>query len=108
MTGKPIAGSLRVAGSSSGFQVFPQPRHQLDEVAGAKAVVELVHENVFPSVPAGARRAGQRKQIGAAGDPRSRPTLDRGCADFGVAQPAEELAEPGDLLFVDAMEGFRG
>jgi len=35
---------------------------QLDEIAGAKAVVELVHENAFPSVAAGARRTGRAKR----------------------------------------------
>jgi hypothetical protein len=40
--------------------VLLQTRHQLDEVAGTEAVVELMHENALPGVAAGARRAAQR------------------------------------------------
>ena len=84
-----------------------QARHQLDEIARAEAVVELVHEDVLPGVAAGAGRAGQREEIGAAGDPGGGPALDRRGADLVVAEPAEQLAEPGDLLFVDAVERLR-
>src|SRR5690242_6660358 len=84
--------------------MFPQPRHQLDEVARAKTVVELVEEDALPGVAAGARRAGQRKEVGAASDPRRRPALDRRRADFIVAQPAKQLAEAGDLLLEDAVK----
>jgi hypothetical protein len=71
-TGMLIAGSGQAAGSESAFQVFLQPRHQLDEVARAEAVVELVDEDALPGVAAGARRARQREEIGAAADPRRR------------------------------------
>src|SRR5436309_11526851 len=85
-----------------------QAGHQLDEVAGAEAVVELVDEDALPGVPAGARRAGQREQIGAAGDPGGGAALDRRSADLLVALPAEQLAKAGNLLFVDAVESFGG
>src|ERR1700722_10205885 len=81
-----------------------QPRHQLDEVARAEAVVELMDEDAVPGVAAGAGRAGQREQVGAAGDPGGRAALDRRGADLLVALPAKQLSEPGDLLFVDAVE----
>src|SRR5438094_2641542 len=84
-----------------------QPGHQLDEVAGAEAVVELVDKNALPSVAAGAGRSRQGEQIGAAGDPGRRAALDRRGADLLVALPAEELAKAGDLLLVDTVERFR-
>src|ERR1700730_9261551 len=90
------------------FQMLLQAGHQLDEVAGAKAVVELVDQNALPGVAAGAGRSGQGKQIGAAGDPGGGPALDRRGADLLVAEPAEQLAKPGDLLLVDAVERLRG
>src|SRR4051794_24622657 len=85
-----------------------QARHQLDEIARAEAVVELVHEDAFPGVAAGAGRTGQCEQIGAAGDPGGGAALDRRGADLLVALPAEQLAETCNLLFVDAVECFRG
>src|SRR5580700_8724664 len=85
-----------------------QPGHQLDEIAGAEAVVELMDEDAVPGVAAGAGRAGQREQIGAAGDPSGGAALDRRGADLLVALPAEQLAEPGDLLLVDAVERLGG
>src|SRR5438067_5653334 len=86
-----------------GLQVLLQPRHQFDEIAGAEAVVELVNEDAFPGVAAGARRARQRKEISAAGDPCRRPALDCRGPNLVVAQPAEQLAKSGDLLLIDAV-----
>src|ERR1700720_4337164 len=54
---------------SCSCQVFLQARHQLDEIARAEAVVELVDEDALPGVATGARRARQREEIGAAADP---------------------------------------
>src|SRR6266446_10129153 len=96
-----------VRGSLSGFQMFLQARHQLDEIARPETVVELVDEDALPGVAAGAGRTRQRKEIGAAGDPGRRPALDRRGPDLLVAEPAEELAEAGDLLLVDAVECLR-
>src|SRR5215472_16086082 len=93
--------------SDSGFQMLLQARHQLDEVARPEAVVELVHEDAFPGVAAGAGGAGQGEQIGAAGDPGRRTALDRRGADLLVAEPAEQLAKAGNLLLIDAVERFR-
>src|SRR5258708_2581998 len=47
-------------------QMLLEARHEFDEVAGPVAIVELVHEDAVPGVAAGARRAGQREEIGAA------------------------------------------
>ncbi len=81
--------------------------HDLDEIAGAEAVVELPVEDVVPGVPAGAGRAGQGEQVGAAGGAGRRPRLDRGGADLLEALPAEQLAEAVYALVVNAFEGFR-
>src|SRR3984893_9238500 len=88
---------------SCSCQVFLQARHQLDEIARAEAIVELVDEDAFPGVATGARRAGQREEIGAAGDTRRGPALDRRGPDLVIAEPAEELAKAGDLLLVVAV-----
>src|SRR6516165_1334802 len=106
MTARPIAASCRAAASDLLLQMLLQPRHQLDEVARAEAVVELVHEDALPGVAAGAGRARQGEEVGAACDPGRRPTLDRRGPDLVIAEPAEELAEPGDFLLVDAVEGL--
>src|SRR5205807_9704680 len=66
-----------------------------------------VDEDALPGVAAGARRAGQGEEIGAAGDAAGRPALDRRGADLLIAQHAEDLAEAGDLLVVDGVEGLR-
>src|SRR5947209_15198775 len=105
-TGRPTAGWRRGAASELAVQMLLQAGHQLDEVARAKAVVELVDEDALPGVAAGARRTRQRKKIGAAGDPGGRPALDRRGSDLVVAEPAEELAKPGNLLLIDAVEGL--
>jgi hypothetical protein len=41
-----------------------QPQHQLDQIARAEAVVELVAQNVFPGVAAGAGREPGRAKTG--------------------------------------------
>src|SRR5207244_12027144 len=84
-----------------------QPWHQLDEIARPEPVVELMDEDALPGIAASARRPRQCEQIGAAGDPGGGAALDRRGADLLVAEPAEQLAKPGDLLFVDAVEGLR-
>src|SRR5579885_2783134 len=98
----------REAEVSTGFEVLLEARHQLDEVARAVAIVELMDENALPAVAARTGRAGQGEKIGAAGDAARRPALDRRGPDLLVAQPAEELAEAGDLLLVDGLERFGG
>src|SRR5215475_9038361 len=54
---------------SGALQMLLKPRHQLDQVAGAPAAVELPFENIVPAVAAGAGRAGQGEEVGATGDP---------------------------------------
>src|SRR5690349_8191710 len=99
------AGACRsVAGD--GLQMLLKARHELDEVARAVPVVELVADDVLPAVAAGAGRAGEREEVGAARDARRGAALDRRGADLLIAEPAEELAEARDLLLVDGVEGL--
>src|SRR5579864_8096406 len=90
-----------------GFQMFLEPRHQLDEVARPVPVVELVLDDVVPTIAAGAGRAGQGEEIGAAGDTGGGAALDRRGADLLIGEIAEKLAKPGDLLFINGMERLR-
>src|SRR5438552_7801696 len=66
-------------------QVLVEARHDLDEIAGAVAVVELVQQNFVPGVAAGAGRAGQAEDVGRAGDAGGGAGLDRRGADLGLA-----------------------
>src|SRR5215831_8641826 len=120
-TRTPIAGSNPAAGSDVGrnaltlsaihstrsrFQMFLQSRHQLDEIARAEAVVELVDEDTLPGVAAGARGPWQGEEVRTAGDPCRRPALDRRGPDLLIAEPAKELAKARDLLLIDAVKGL--
>ncbi len=48
----------------SALQMFVEPRHDLDEVAGHVPVVELLLENSVPGVAAGAGRSRQDENEG--------------------------------------------
>src|SRR5579883_3481876 len=101
-TTSPPIGAGSIAGS--GLEMLLEPRHQLDEIAGAVAIVELVLDDVFPAVAAGAGRAGKREEICAARDAGRGAALDRRGADLLVAEPAKELAEARDLLLIDRVK----
>ena len=64
-------------------QVLVEPRHQLDEVAGPVAVIELVHQDFVPGVAAGAGRARQAEDEGRVRDARGGARLDGGRTDLG-------------------------
>src|SRR4051794_9332507 len=87
---------------------FHQPRHKLDEVAGAMAAVELVLEDTVPAILHRAGRSRQGEDIGAARHAGAGPRLDRRGADRLIAEPAEQLPEPGDRLVLDALDRFGG
>src|SRR5579871_4657619 len=89
-----------------GLQMLLKPRHQLRQIAGPMADIELPAQDVFPAVAAGARGARKGEEIGAARHPAGGAALDGGGADLLEAQPAEELAESLDLLFEQGFEGF--
>ena len=50
------------------FQMLLQPRHQLDEIAGLVAAVQLEFQDAVPGILAGAGGAGHGENIGALGD----------------------------------------
>src|SRR6266700_7088461 len=74
-------------------QMLIQARHDLDEVARAIAIVELMHEDLVPGIAAGAGRARQAEDIGRAGDTRGRARLDRRGADLGMTHHEKERGE---------------
>ena len=80
-------------------QVLVEPRHQLDEIAGPIAVVELVHEDFVPGVAAGAGRAGQAEDEGRVGDARGRARLDRRRADLRRRSPCGTAVEKPSMRF---------
>ena len=59
------AQTVKGAQSTRGFLVLFQPRHDLDEVAGLVADVELPFQDAVPAVLHRAGRAGQGEEIGA-------------------------------------------
>jgi hypothetical protein len=59
-----------------------QPRHDLDEIAGAVAVVELPLEDVVPCILTGARRPRQAEDVGAAREASAGARLDGGGPTF--------------------------
>ena len=59
-----------------------QPRHDLDEIAGPVADVELPFEDAVPAILHRAGRAGQGEEIGAARDPAAGARLDGRGADL--------------------------
>src|SRR5881227_3173362 len=65
-------------------QVLVEPRHDLDEIAGPIAVVELLRENTVPAVAAGARRSRQAEDKSRAGEAGGGAALDRRGADLGM------------------------
>src|SRR5215471_11731019 len=80
----------RGALSFGSAQMLVEPRHDLDEIARAVAVIELVHEDLVPGVLAGAGRAGQAEDVGRIGDASGRARLDRRGADLAEAHDQEQ------------------
>src|SRR3546814_18968928 len=79
-----------------GRSALPEARHQLDEVAGFVAAVELVFEDTVPHVLHRSGPAGQRKDIRAARDTGARPRPHRRGADCMKTQQPEQLAATRD------------
>src|SRR6478672_3896107 len=63
-----------------------EPRHDLDEIAGPRAVIELRAQNAVPAVAAGAGRTGQAEDEGRPRHAGGDAALDGRGADLGVAQ----------------------
>src|SRR6478672_10217913 len=66
-------------------QMLIEPRHGFNEVARPITIVELVHQDLVPSVAARARRARQTENIGRPGYAGGGSRLDRRGPDLGVA-----------------------
>src|SRR5579883_2705483 len=99
----PSNGSTTACSAAPRDLAFVQARHELGEIAGAEADVELVAQDVVPAVLAGAGRAGQREDVGAVGDARGGAALHGRGADLLEADPAERLAEPVDTFLVQPL-----
>src|SRR4029079_17449238 len=85
-----------------------EPRHDLDEVAGLRAIVELGPKDAVPAVAAGTWRAGQAEDEGGAGHARGGAALDRRGADLGVAQHVESDGEAIHPLFEQRLDRLGG
>src|SRR6266576_4394832 len=103
-TGTLRHGVARSQLTTSGHLAFVQARHQLGEVAGAEADVELLAQDVVPAVLAGAGRAGQREDVGGVGDAGDGARLHGRGADLLEADPAEHLAEAFDPLLEESLQ----
>ena len=88
-------------------QMFVEPRHDLDEIAGARAVVELGGEDAVPAVAAGAGRSWQAEDEGRTGDAGGGAALDRRGADLGVAQHVERDRETVHPLLEQRLDRLR-
>src|SRR5580693_4516227 len=85
-----------------------QPRHDLDEIAGPRAVIELARQNAVPAVAAGAGRTGQAEDEGRTGNARGGAALDGRGADLDVAQHVKGDGEAVHPLFEQGLDCFWG
>src|SRR5579872_465141 len=88
-------------------QVLVEPRHDLDEIAGPVAVVELVHENFVPGVLAGAGRTRQAENIGRIGDAGGGARLDRRRADLRKTYHQKQRRERVHLFLEQRFDRLR-
>src|ERR1700691_5912443 len=84
-----------------------QPRHDLDEIAGPRAIIELGGENPVTAIAAGAWRTRQAKNKSGARHARRRPALDRRRADLGMAQHVKGDGKAVHPLFKQWLDRFR-
>ena len=90
------------------LQMLVEARHDLDEIAGRLAVVELLGRECRPRRP-GRRRAspaGRRRTCSPA-SPGGRPRLDRRGADLVVADQVEDGREAVHPLVEERLDRFR-
>jgi hypothetical protein len=85
-----------------------QPWHQLDKIARPVAAIQLMYQNLVPSVLYSTIGAGQGEDIGAACQYGARARLDGRGADGLKAQHPEQLAKTRNILGLDAVECFGG
>src|SRR5262249_57582684 len=82
-------------------------RDDRDEIAGTVAIVELMQEDLVPGVAAGAGRARQAEDVGAAGNAGGRARLDRRGADLGLAYQQEHRGEAVHALLEQGLDRLR-
>src|ERR1700734_1475632 len=85
-----------------------EPRHDLDEVTGSIAVIELMDQNLVPGVTAGAGRAWQAEDVGGARDPCGCPRLNRRRSNLLKADHQKERRKRIHLFFEQRLDRFRG
>src|SRR6185437_13521932 len=85
-------------------QVLVEARHDLDEVARAIAIIELMDEDLVPGVTTGAGRARQAEDICGAGDARGGARLDRRGADLGETHDEEKRREAVHALLEQRLD----
>src|SRR6202035_769450 len=84
-----------------------EPRHDLDEIARAVTIIELVHQNLVPGILAGAGRARQAEDISRAGDAGGGTRLDGRGADFWKTHHQEQRREAVHLLVEQWLDRLR-
>jgi len=98
---RPFNAARRRLRRSFAPQVFVQPGHDLDKVAGPVAIVELEGQDLVPGIAAGRGAARQGKEIGPPRHPPARAALHRRGADLGHRDHRKDRAEDVDFLFID-------
>src|SRR5260221_8025231 len=88
-------------------QMFVEPRHDLNEVTGPRAVIELGAKDAVPAVAAGAGRTRQAEDEGGARNAGGGAALDRRGADLGVAQHVEGDGKTVHPLFEQRLDRLR-
>ena len=83
-----------------------EPRHDLDEIARARAVIELRRQDAVPCIAAGAGRTRQAEDEGRVRDARGGAALYRGGADLGMAQHVEGDGKSIHPLFEQRFDRF--
>ena len=81
-----------------------EPRHDLDEIAGACAVIELGAQDAVPCVAAGARRSRQAEDEGRTGNARGGAALHRRGADLGMAEHVKRNIRAIQPLFEQRLD----
>ncbi len=81
--------------------------HDLHEIAGHVAIVELRFQDAVPGVLARTGRAGQHEDVSRIRDPAGRPRLHRGGADLVVGDTVKDLREAIHALFEQGFDRLR-
>ncbi len=87
--------------------MFPQSGHEIDEIAGLVAIIQLMNQNDFPCVAHRAGRPRESEQVFPFGDTADSPRLNRARPNLRIAQDSKELTEAGYLFLENASESLR-